>query len=87
MGTEFVGTSTTSRLRCQDERTITAARPENPHVKFFDGRPGGYVYCSIDAERWKSDLRLAESVRDPRSSVGTIASFVVENGRPDATRA
>ena len=87
LGTEFVGTSITSRLAPADARTITAARPENPHVKFFDGRPGGYVYCNLNAKRWRSDLKLASSTQDPRSPVDTVASFVVENGRPGAVRA
>ena len=87
LGTEFVGTSVTSRLTPAAARTVQAARSENPHVKFFDGRPGGYVYCNLDSERWKSDLRLVEDPRDPQSSVGTLASFVVEDGRPGAVRA
>ena len=87
LGTEFVGTSITSRLTPAAARMVEAARPENPHVKFFDDRPGGYVRCNLNAKRWKSDLRLAVSVRDPRSPVGTAASFVVENGRPGAMRA
>ena len=87
VGTEFVGTSITSRLPASAVGTVQRARSENPHVKFFDGRPGGYVRCSLNAERWRSDLRLVGSTQSARSGVGTIASFIVENGRPGAVRA
>lgn len=86
VGTEFIGTSITSRLPSSAVQTVQRARSENPHVKFFDGRAGGYVRCSIDANRWRSDLRLVSSTGNPQAAVGTLASFVVENGRPGAVR-
>src|SRR3712207_2329592 len=64
-----------------------AARPENPHVRYFDDRPGGYVRCDLNASRWRSDYRLAKTTLKPESPVRNVASFVVENGRPGATRA
>jgi len=87
LGTEFVGTSITSRLPDSAIDTIKAARPENPHVKYFDDRPGGYVRCDLNASRWRSDYRLAKTTLKPESPVRNVASFVVENGRPGATRA
>ena len=86
LGTEFVGTSITSGLPDSAIDTIKAARPENPHVKYFDGRPGGYVRCDLNANEWRSRFRLADSVLQKESPVRNIASFVVENGRPSATR-
>lgn|SRR5215203_2057005 len=61
VGREFVGTSITSRLPTTAVDRVKATHPENPHVKFFDGRPGGYVRCSLNAERWHSDYGLARS--------------------------
>ena len=87
VGSEFVGTSISSRLSTAAVDRIQAARPENPHVKFFDGRPGGYVRCSLDAQRWRSDYRLAGSTSRPESPVANIKSFVVENGRPGVKQA
>ena len=87
IGTELVGTSITSRLTPAAAQTVEDARSENPHVRFFDGRPGGYVRCSLNAERWQSDFRLVGSTGSPQSTVGTLASFVVENDRPGAMRA
>ncbi len=86
VGSEFVGTSITSRLPTTAVDRVKAARPENPHVTFFDGRPGGYVRCSLNAERWRSDYRLARSTSKPESPVVNIKSFVVENGRPGVKR-
>ncbi len=40
--------------------------------------------CDLTPERWRLDLRLADSILDPQSPVRTIASFVVENGNPGA---
>jgi alkaline phosphatase D len=82
-----VGTSITSALAKYWVRRYERARDDNPHVKYFDGRPGGYVRCDLTPERWRSDLRLADSILDYRSPVRTVASFVVENGCPGATRA
>ena len=42
--------------------------------------------CGITPERWRSDLRLVGSTGNPQAAVGTLASFVVENGRPGAVR-
>jgi alkaline phosphatase D len=86
VGSEFVGTSITSRLPTPAVDRVKAARPENPHVKYFDGRAGGYVRCSLNAERWRSDYRLARSTSKPESPVVNIKSFVVENGRPGVKR-
>ena len=86
VATEFIGTSITSRLTTSAVDRIKAARSANPYVKFFEGRPGGYVHYDLDASRWTSSYRLANSALDPQSPVRNIASFVVENGRPGATR-
>ena len=86
VGTEFIGTSITSRLPASAVDLVNRARPSNPHVKYFDGRPGGYTRCSLTHARWRTDLRLADSALNPASPVRTVASFVVENGRAGAVR-
>jgi alkaline phosphatase D len=40
----------------------------------------------LNAERWRSDYRLARSTSKPESPVRNIKSFVVENGRPGVKR-
>jgi alkaline phosphatase D len=87
VGTEFAGTSISSG---RDGVEITARNqsilPDNPHVKFHDGRRG-YVRCGITRERWTTDYRVVPFVSRPGASVETRASLIVENGRPGAHRA
>jgi alkaline phosphatase D len=52
----------------------------NPHMRFYNQRRG-YVRCTLDGERWRSDYRVVPFVRQPDAPVQTQASFVVENGR------
>lgn len=84
VATEFVGTSITS-LGVPYE-TFAALLPDNPHVRFFESRLPGDVRCEITPERWTTDLRVLDDVRDPRTRARTLATFVVENGRPGAIR-
>ena len=56
--------------------------PENPHIKFFDGDRRGYVRCSLDRDRWQTDLRMVTTVSRPDAPAYTFASFVVEDGTP-----
>lgn len=60
--------------------------PENPHIKFFDGDRRGYFRVNLNHERWQTDLRIVQSVSRPDALVDTLASFVVENGRPGVQR-
>ena len=87
VGTELVGTSISSGGDTDLGARVRPILPENPHVKFFDGRPGGYVRCDLNANEWTSRFRLADSVLQKESPVRNIASFVVENGRPGANPA
>ncbi|MGQ0620365.1 MAG: alkaline phosphatase D family protein [Panacagrimonas sp.] len=77
---EFVGSSISSRGVPQD--LFEAMRPDNPHVKFFDSTHRGYVLCELNPKHWRSDFRALDDVRDASTSVRTLASFVVESGRP-----
>ena len=84
LATEFVGTSISSPGIPYE--TFARVLPDNPHVRFFDSRPRGYVRCTVTPERWLTELRALENPADPRSAIGTLASFVVESGRPGAQR-
>jgi alkaline phosphatase D len=86
VGTEFVGTSVSSNCADSSVETYQKALDKNPHVGYFDARKGGYVRCEITPEHWCSDLRVADSVLERQSPVRTIASFVVDNGRPGAVQ-
>jgi alkaline phosphatase D len=87
VATEFVGTSISSN----GDGIIYGPYygpmvPANPHIKFFDGDRRGYVLCRVDREEWRSDLRMVSTVSRPEAAVETLASFVVEDGRPGAQR-
>jgi alkaline phosphatase D len=83
VGAEFVGTSISSNgdedPAADPQRAIL---PENPHVKFMDGTRRGYVRCDLNRDLWRTDLMAVETVRDRESAIETLASFVVEDGRP-----
>ncbi|MDH3270526.1 MAG: alkaline phosphatase D family protein [Gemmatimonadota bacterium] len=86
VGTEFVGTSLTSG---RNGRPMTpwgeAALRNNPHVDFYDARRG-YVHCSATPGRWTSRYRVVPYVDRAGAPVETIATYVVDDGRPGAER-
>ena len=85
VATEFVGTSISSSFG--DESTnafVVASLPGNPHTKFFNGLNRGYVRCTLTPEAWQSDFRAVTTITEETALVGTLASFVVENGQPGA---
>ena len=54
---------------------------------FFESRQRGYVSVELTAERMTAHLRTVSDVRDPRATLSTLRSFVVESGRPGAVPA
>ncbi|HEX9397739.1 MAG TPA: alkaline phosphatase D family protein [Burkholderiales bacterium] len=80
VASEFVGTSITSQA-WPPER-LAALLPDNPHLKFADGRYRGYVRVELAPAKWRADLRAMESVRTRDAACNTLASFAVENGKP-----
>lgn len=87
VGAEFIGTSISSG---GDPRAGYTTRfdgsPDNPHERFFNNNRG-YVRCTLDRRLWRTDFRVVPTVRDPAAPVSTLASFVVEDGRPGVQRA
>lgn len=84
VATEFVGTSITSDFPTASIAPVKAALADNPHTKFFDGAFRGYVRCKLTRDRWQSDYRVVSTIVQENASISTLASFVVENGRPGA---
>jgi len=85
VASEFVGTSISSSGVNYD--TFSSYLPDNPHIKFFESRLRGYVRCSIERQRWTSDLRVVDTVETPDAPVRTLATYVVESGKPGPQRA
>jgi alkaline phosphatase D len=80
VASEFVGTSITSQGWSQDR--INQFLPDNPHILLADSRHRGYVRVDVTPKRWLADLRAMETVRTREASCRTLASFVVEDGKP-----
>jgi alkaline phosphatase D len=85
VATELVGTSITSQFGRQE--ILDAQRADNPHVRFADGSRRGYVRVELTPRRLQADLRAMRGVTQPRAEADTLATFVVEDGRPGAVRA
>jgi alkaline phosphatase D len=85
VATEFVGTSICSGGNPAAFRTEYDSNPNDPHQRFFDNHRG-YVRCSLTPKRWLSEYRGVASVTDEAAAISTVASFVVEDGRPGAQR-
>jgi alkaline phosphatase D len=85
VATEFVGTSISSPGPSYSQ--FMGWMPDNPHVRYFESRHRGYVSVELTPERMTTHCRTVSDVRDPRATVSTLRSFVVESGRPGAVLA
>ena len=80
VASEFIGTSITSQGWAQ--KRMDALRADNPHVLLADSRYRGYARAELTPAALKVDLRAMEHVRTSDAACRTLASFVVEDGRP-----
>jgi alkaline phosphatase D len=84
IGTEFVGTSISSE---GDTRGIPIVQcggtAANPHQQFYNDNRG-YVLCTVMADHWQTEYRAVSSISDPNARAATIATFVVDQGKPGA---
>ncbi|HEX5092234.1 MAG TPA: alkaline phosphatase D family protein [Burkholderiales bacterium] len=85
VASEFVGTSITSQAPSQAR--LERLLPDNPHMKLIESRYRGYVRVEVTQKSLRADLRAMESVQTPDAACRTLATFVVEDGRPGPQRA
>lgn len=85
VATEFTTTSITSQGLPQ--QALDERRAENPDLLVADATVRGYLRLDLTPARLQADMIAMASVREPRSGRRTLASFVVEDGRPGAVRA
>jgi len=85
LASEFTGTSITSESLSQD--LIDSWREDNPHIKFAEGRYRGYLRIELTPGLLRADMRAMETVRERDAPCSTLASWVVEDGRPGPQRA
>ncbi|MEI9995800.1 MAG: alkaline phosphatase D family protein [Rhizomicrobium sp.] len=80
IASELVGTSITSNPPPYE--VFKGFLPDNPHVKFFDSRPRGYVSVALTADAMTAKFQTVSDVKDPNAALSTLQTFVVENGKP-----
>ena len=82
VATEFCGTSITSQGPSAKQVQMSLA--ENPHLRYGNGAKRGYVKMELTRGRCSAELRGLDSEKRADSGISTIASWVVEDGRPGA---
>jgi alkaline phosphatase D len=85
VASEFVVTSITSQSWAQER--LNQYLPDNPHMLQTDSRFRGYARADVSARRMQVDLRAMQSVQTRDAACSTLASFVVEDGKPGPVRA
>jgi alkaline phosphatase D len=85
VATEFVTTSITSQAWSQER--LNQYLPDNPHLLLADSRFRGYGRVDLSAQRLQVDMRAMATVQRRDAACSTLASFVVENGKPGPIRA
>jgi alkaline phosphatase D len=85
VASEFVGTSITSQS--QSQARMERMLPDNPHMKLLEARYRGYVRVEVTPQAFRTELRAMESVQRRDAPCSTLATFVVEDGRPGPQRA
>jgi alkaline phosphatase D len=82
---EFVGTSLTSQAWPQER--MNQYLPDNPHILLADSRYRGYTRVELTPRRWTADLRIMETVQRRDAPCSTLATYIVEDGKPGPLRA
>ena len=81
IGAEFTGTSISSGLSSGWKTTYQNALSANKHVKHFDGRQGGYLLCTLDDARWRTDYVLAASLADNNNTNAAVSKTLYVNAK------
>lgn len=85
IATELCGTSLTSSSGITQKQAELAMR-NNPGLRYGNANKHGYNLLEIKAGSAKLSVRVSEDLRDPDSLVSTLASFVIDSGRPGAIK-
>jgi len=80
VATEFVATSVSSDA--VSEEYFEKIRKLNPNLLTATGLNRGYVMLDITQERLHADLIAIDTVKTPDAGRRTLASYVVEAGKP-----
>ena len=82
VASEFVGTSISSGGDGQATHPrLGNVMSQNPFVKLVNAQRG-YVSCTVTPGQWRTDYRIVDYIRQRGAPLKTLASFVIEAGRP-----
>jgi alkaline phosphatase D len=82
VATEFVCPSITSQG--PSVKRVELLLQENPHIRFANGTRRGYTTIDLTPARCTARIRTVASVAERDSDIRTLATSVVEDGRPGA---
>lgn len=85
IASEFCGTSITSQA--WPNETIQKRLADNPHILLGNSAHRGYVRMDVRPDHCEVVLRIAADVRDPKTTISTLAKFAVADGKPGPQRA
>ena len=85
VATEFLGTSITSDGA--DPASIQPVLDANPDIRFFEPRYRGYVSMTLSRDRLDTRFRVISDRTDPKASISTLKTFVMESGKAGAVPA
>lgn len=83
VATEFIGTSISTEGDPSRVQTTFGGDANNPQI-VFQNNQRGYVKVTLAPDRWTSEFRVVPTVRQRDVAASTLATFVVENGKPGA---
>ncbi|HEY8357950.1 MAG TPA: alkaline phosphatase D family protein [Ramlibacter sp.] len=86
VASEFCGTSITSPSGVAPERAAALAK-RTPHCLLSNVQDRGYGVIEVQPGQATVNLRVVDDVTNRDSKAATLATFVVENGRPQIQRA
>ena len=85
VASEICGTSITSRTLVPSW-TLGALLDENRHIRYANTAHRGYTRIDLTRGNLTADLRAMESVDTRDARCNTLASFIIEDGRPGPKR-
>jgi alkaline phosphatase D len=85
LASEFCGTSISSRGRSQERVASIAAA--SPHTLLTNAERRGYGVIELGREKAEVRLRVLDDVKRADADIATLATFRVEDGRPEIIRA
>lgn len=85
IGTEFCGTSVSSHSSWKQEKAERVAA-QSPHIRYVRTDQRGYGLIDLSPQRMQVSLRYIKEIVQSDSEIGTLAQFLVEDGKPGARR-